>query len=144
MLYEAWGALLGRAESVLRDEVREHVTDPRARDQLDVVCTLLGDLAAMWPGLFAGVVREAELLAGGAGVDSARPAPRTGDDPLEAHRRATAALNERISALRELPAAQRAQATEQVRAAILAAAEVQSTVVRATVDRAAGAKVRRM
>jgi hypothetical protein len=144
MLYEAWGALLGRADSVLRDEVREHVTDPRALDQLDVVCTLLGDLSAMWPGLFAGVVREAELLAGGAGVDPAGPAPRTGDGPLEAHRRATAALNGRISALRELPAAQRAQATEQVRAAILAAAEVQSTVVRAAVDRAAGSRARRM
>jgi hypothetical protein len=144
MLYEAWGALLGRADSVLREEVREHVTDPRALDQLDGVCTLLGDLAAMWPGLFAGAGREAELLAGGVGTDLAEPAPPIADDPLDAYRRATAALNGRIAGLRGLPAAERAQATEQVRAAILAAAEVQSVVVRAAVDRAAGTTVRRM
>jgi hypothetical protein len=142
MLYETWGALLERADSVLRDEVREHVTDPRALDQLDGVCTLLGDLAAIWPSLFAGVVREAELLAGGA--DLAEPTSGPADDPLDAYRRATAALNGRIAGLRGLPAAERAQATEQVRAAILAAAEVQSVVVRAAVDRAAGTTARRM
>lgn len=141
MLYETWGLLLERAGVILRADVREHVSDPRARDQLDAVTVLLGDLAAMWPGLFAGVARETELLSAPLGVD-VKLAART--DPLAAHSAALNALDEHVERVHALPDAEKAVALERVRAAILAAAEVQGALVERAPDSAANTTVRRI
>jgi hypothetical protein len=139
MLYEVWGLLLERADQVLTVEVRDHVTDPAARAQLDAVATLLSELGAMWPRLFEGLAAETRLFAAGAGVDDA-----CASDPLQAHRDAVHGLNERVHAARGLSGEERAQALRSIREAILAAAAVQGEIVEAGAARTAGRPGRRI
>jgi hypothetical protein len=143
MFYETWGAMLKRADDVLRQEVRGHVSDPTARDRLDAVATLLGDLAAMWPQLFAGLegetrIYEGALTSGELQLDDDEA------DPLARYRAAVAALDAQVQQARELPEHARVRALHQIRAAIVAAAEVQGAVVRGAADRAAESTVRRI
>ena len=53
MFYDALGRLAGYSADVLQQEVRSHVTDERARVQLDAVSALCADIGAMWPFLDA-------------------------------------------------------------------------------------------
>jgi hypothetical protein len=143
MFYESWGLLLARADDVLRSQVRGHVSDARARDQLDAVATLLGDLAAMWPRLFAGLERETVIFQRELNGDP----PEPGDidaDPLRSHRDAVRALNERVEQVHRLRGEDRRVALERLRAALRAAAEVQGGIVEPAAARAADSRVRRI
>jgi hypothetical protein len=143
MFYETWGALLERADDVLRHEVRGHVSDPMARDRLDAVATLLGDLAAMWPQLFAGLERETRIYE--AALASGELQLHDDEtEPLARYRAAVAALDTQVQQARELPEHARVPALHQIRTAIAAAAEVQGAVVRRAAERAAESTVRRI
>jgi hypothetical protein len=142
MFYEVWGMLLERADQVLRRDVRDHVADPAARAQLDAVALMLSDLGAMWPRLFEGLQAETRLFARAAGTDPAQPA--SGPDPWQAHQDAVLALNERITAARQLAGAEREVALRTLREAIMAAAEVQGEIVEAAAARTADRPGRRI
>ena len=143
MLYEALGLLLERAEAVLSGPVREHVCEPRARAQLDGVATLLGDLAAMWPELFAGVEHERQIYERALGGEPGPPAGAA-PDPLRPQREAVGAMNEHIQAVHHLVGEERRMALAGLRAALLAAAEAQGAVAERAAERAADSRVRRI
>ncbi len=153
MFYDAWGFLLERADEVLRTQVREHVSDPAALTQLDTVATLLGDLAAMWPRLFSGLEQETQILRRALDGDASQPpaseppaSPRPAPvaDPLESHRDVLHAIDQRIGHIHRMRAEDRTVALANMRAAILAASEIQGEILEVAAARAAESRVRRI
>jgi hypothetical protein len=140
MFYESLGLMLEEAARVLGGSVREQVVDERVLTQLDGVAALVGDVAAMWPALYAGMAEETLILE--AAVGASVPAA----DPFERYRAATRAVNERIAELHGDEAGRDVAAIDELRASLLAAADVQRRVLEPT-QRAAppgGAGLRRV
>jgi hypothetical protein len=140
MFYESLGLLLEEAARVLGGSVREQVGDERVLTQLDGVAALVADVGAMWPDLFAGLAEETLALEAAAGASSD---PAAG--PFERYQAAIRAVNERIAELHADGAERDDAAIDELRAALLAAADVQRRVLEPT-ERAApdGAGLRRV
>jgi hypothetical protein len=139
MFYESLGLLLEEAARVLGGSVRERVDDERVLTQLDGVAALVADVGAMWPHLFAGLAEETLILEAAVGASDAAAGP------FERYRAAIGAVNDRIAELHADEAKRDDAAIDKVRAALLAAADVQRRVLEPT-ERAApeGAGLRRV
>ncbi|MEA2143619.1 MAG: hypothetical protein QOI64_2049 [Solirubrobacteraceae bacterium] len=123
MFYESLGIVLTQAAEVLKRDVRAEVHDERVQTQLDAVAAVAADIGAMWPALFRGLEQENRILEAALGNGAARAA---GDDPMERHRELARELDRRLDALER---GGDAAAIAALRQAIVAAADVQRSVV---------------